>query len=281
MHSSVVVPTYEQPRELGLALAGLSRQTVTPGEVLVADDGSGPATREVIDRWRERFDCPLVHVRQPDEGYRKARCVNRAVRRARGAQLIFIDGDTFPDRRWVADHLELADRDALLCGRRVKLGPRVSARITEQEVLDGAFDRPLRRLLSSALTGDTKRLHLGVRLPRSLARAIHRRHKRILGVNFSLPRAVYERVNGLHEAWECYGNEDYDLQYRLGRAGVPSLPLLNRAVVFHLWHEERVRDAESQELHRRAMEAATVRCEPGLDAAHHDDVERLADPSRV
>ncbi|MEO0651729.1 MAG: glycosyltransferase [Planctomycetota bacterium] len=280
MHSSVIVPTYEQPRELGMALAGLSRQRVLPGEVVIADDGSGPETRALVERWRPHFRCPLVHVWQPDEGYRKARCVNRAVRRSGGEHLIFIDGDTFPDRNWVADHLAERHRGGLLCGRRVKLGPLISDLVGEEEILAGAFDRPLVRLLRTRLRRDVKRLNLGVRLPAALARAVHRRRKRILGVNFSLPRVDFERVNGLHEAWECYGNEDYDLQYRLERAGVESIPLLNRAVVFHLWHEERVRDAASQALLKRCQASGEIRCKPGLDAPHHDRDEREVEPIR-
>ena len=272
MHSSVVVPTYSQARELGIALAALSRQSVTPGEVVVADDGSGAETEEVIARWAPRLGCPLVHVWHPDEGYRKARCVNRAVRRARGDRLIFIDGDSFPHRDWVADHLKSASEGLLLCGRRVKLGPEISPRITEQEILDGAFDRPLRRLFRTRLVRDVKRLNMGLRLPAGLAHAIHFRHKRILGVNFSVPRAAFEAVNGLHESWEFYGNEDHDLQLRLERAGFPSRPLINRAVVFHLWHEERVRDEESQALYRAAQEGGSTRCEPGLDAPESGEV---------
>ena len=36
---SVIVSTYENPRGLGLVLAGLSRQTLAPREVVIADDG--------------------------------------------------------------------------------------------------------------------------------------------------------------------------------------------------------------------------------------------------
>ena len=46
---SVVVSTYERPDALDAVLRGLSRQSDRNFEVVVADDGSGAATADVID----------------------------------------------------------------------------------------------------------------------------------------------------------------------------------------------------------------------------------------
>ena len=261
---SVIVCTYEQPRELDLVLCALSRQSRRPDEVLIADDGSGPETARVIESWGSGLGCPLRHVRQVDKGYRKARIVNEAVRRSAGEHLIFLDGDSIPHREWVADHREAATAEHVLTGRRVKLGPRASAELTREQVLEGRLDRPVRALLASRLAGDTQRLGLGLRLPRPIARLLHPRPRKLMGVNYSLPRAAFFAVNGYDEQWTVYGREDRDLELRLERAGVPFRALLNRAVVLHLHHAERERSPEALTLVAEAERSNTVRCTAGL-----------------
>ncbi|MEY2852048.1 MAG: hypothetical protein RL549_747, partial [Verrucomicrobiota bacterium] len=45
---SVVISTYNHLRPLELCLAAFRNQTVAPGEILIADDGSGAETRNLI-----------------------------------------------------------------------------------------------------------------------------------------------------------------------------------------------------------------------------------------
>lgn len=270
----MIVATYEAPRALELVLCALARQTRPADEVLIADDGSGEATRAVIEGWRERLGVPLVHVHQRDLGYRKARIVNEAVRRARGEHLIFLDGDSFPHREWVADHLRAADGRTILCGRRVKLGPEFSATVRVEDVAAGRFDSAFDpALLKSRLKRDTQRWSLGVRLPTPLARLLHPRPRKLMGVNYSLPRAAFVAVNGYDEAWVVYGCEDRDLELRLLRAGWPFKALLNRAVVYHLWHQERERSELTLKLLREAEESTATRCGRGLEGPEPFDPE--------
>jgi len=264
MKCSVIVPTYNSPRELDLALCGLARQTRPPEEILIADDGSTDETRAVIESWRNGLNTRVVHVWHSDLGYRKARIVNEAVRRASGDHLIFIDGDSIPHRHWVADHMKAADGRRVLCGRRVKLGPRLSAVVTREQVLTGRIESLTGPLLRSYLSGDTKRLMLGVRLPSGLARCFHPRPRKLMGVNFSLPRDVFEQVNGYDEEWKVYGHEDRDLELRLLRAGIPFYPLLNRAVVYHLYHPFRPISQETRDLIAQQEASSRTRCRWGL-----------------
>ena len=262
---SVLVCTYEAPRELELVLAALSRQSQLPTEVIVADDGSGAATRQVIDAWRPKIGTALLHVWQRDSGYRKARVMNEAARRATGEHFIMLDGDSFPHRRWVEDHWHAADGHKVLCGRRVKLGPGISAAIQPDDVLAGRFDSVWNSdLLASWLRRDTQRLSLGVRLPVPLARALHPRPRKLMGVNFSLPRRVFEEVNGFNEEWVVYGHEDRDLELRLLRSGQRFEALLNRGIVFHMWHRERERTETTRALLAAAERSSDTRCARGL-----------------
>ncbi|MHC4134302.1 MAG: glycosyltransferase [Planctomycetota bacterium] len=271
---SVVVTTYNAPRRLDLVLCGLARQTRPPDEILVADDGSNEETARLIAAWKAELET-LVHVRHEDRGYRKSRIVNLAVRRSTGGHLLFLDGDAIPHSRWAEDHERAADGRRVLCGRRVKLGPEVSAALDRDAVGAGRLESLTGPVLRSVARGETKRFLLGVRLPAVVARLFHPRARKLMGVNFSLPRAAFFSVNGYDEAWEVPWREDRDLELRLLRAGYPFYPLLNRAVVYHLWHETSPFDPGSQAINETIEGRAIVRCAQGL--AEHEGV--APDPS--
>jgi glycosyltransferase involved in cell wall biosynthesis len=189
VRTSVIIATYNAPRELDLALHGIERQTTPPDEVLIADDGSTGETRELVARWRERMTVPLQHVWQADDGFRKCRILNEAVRRSAGEQVVFLDGDSIPHQKWIADHRRAFRARRVLCGRRVRLGPALSRRLTAEDVAAGRLEKPLGMVLRSGLARDSKRVLLGMRLPQGVARLFHPGSRRLMGVNYSLPRA--------------------------------------------------------------------------------------------
>jgi glycosyltransferase involved in cell wall biosynthesis len=93
------------------------RQTVLPGEAIIADDGSRAKTRRAVDEFAHpgASPFPVRHVWQEDDGFRKPRIINEAVRHAGGDYLIFIDGDCMAHPEFVRSHL-LAEPDAILGG---------------------------------------------------------------------------------------------------------------------------------------------------------------------
>ncbi len=101
---SVIVATYNRYDALDAVLRGLSKQTDRDFEVVVADDGSGPSTARVIGEWQRHFADRLIHVWQPDEGFRLAEIRNRAVGKSAGDYLVFLDGDCIPLGDFVAPH---------------------------------------------------------------------------------------------------------------------------------------------------------------------------------
>jgi hypothetical protein len=198
-----------------------------------------------------------------DKGNRKGEICNKAVLKTRSDQLLFIDGDSIPHSSWVADHLSASIHGDVRCGRRVKLGPILSEKVLGELVAGERLESLLGPVFHSALQGDTKRFLLGVRLPYPIARAFHPRPRKLMGVNFSLSRTAFETVNGYDVEWS-ERRQDRDLDLRLTRAGLRYVPLLNRAVVYHLYHEER---RPSQEVEARVREESTsdrVRCRVGL-----------------
>src|SRR5206468_3035926 len=92
MKLSLIISTYDQPTVLAKVLRGVSRQTRLPDEVFIADDGSGPRTRELIQQWKREVQFPVHHVWHPHDGFRKVILLNRAAAAAKGEYLIFLDG---------------------------------------------------------------------------------------------------------------------------------------------------------------------------------------------
>lgn len=260
--TSVIVSTYNTPPFLNLCLAGLYRQRHMPTEILIADDGSGPETKTVIEKWKQKFPTSLSHIWHKDKGNRKVAINNKAVAHARSEYLIFLDGDVVPNPYWAIDHVKSQKSHRILCGRRVKLDQRISDTLTESDVISGKLDRFLGPVLYSAIFGKTKRVTLGVRLPIFLARCFHPRPRKLMGANFSLYRKDFEKVNGYDEEWNR--REDRFLELRLKRAGFEFYPLLNRAIGHHIYHDKKGPPEAIQQRVREEEKSDRIYCEKGL-----------------
>jgi len=263
--AAVIVATYNQPAWLDLCLTGLARQSCPPTEVVVADDGSTPETGELCERWKASGRLPIRHVWHADEGFRKGAICNAAVRASHSSELLFLDSDAIPHRHWIADHLDAARRAEVRCGRRVKLGPEGTPLVTPELIESGALERRFGPTLKHAFKGDTQRASLGVRLPYALSRALAPRPRKLMGVNFGVSRAAFEAVNGYDEDWPAHYREDRDLDLRLERSGFRYVPLLHRAVVYHLHHGTREPDPTFEAYVRWDETHGTrTRCREGL-----------------
>lgn len=241
---SVIVTTYNKPRELELVLCGLVAQKVAPLEILIADDGSTPDTAELIEKWSALCSTPIRHVWHEDLGFRKSKICNQAVAQSNGDYLIFLDGDSIPHPLWVNDHIVAATENTVLCGRRVRLGPKISEQIDLSYVQSGKLKIFSKQLIASAVDGETKRYLLGIRMPALLARCFHPTERRLMGVNFSLHKLLWEKIGGAFEADGKRCREDAELEIQLISNGVRRYPLINRAIVFHLYHPERAPNVE-------------------------------------
>ncbi len=239
MKVSVVVPTYNRPRELALCLASLARQSRLPDEVVVADDGSGEETRKTVEGFSGSPECPFPvrHAWQEDRGFRKPKILNEAVRASSGDYLVFIDGDCIAHRRFVASHLRLAGPREMLGGKRVELGEALSARLLER---GGPFSGALWRLLWDSIAGGTRKAEEAVRIPVPFLRRWLRRDRisddGIWGCNFSVSRALFYEINGCDEEFTDGSIEDNDLGIRVLNAGGCLRSVRALAVVYHLWH---------------------------------------------
>ena len=266
MKTSVIAITYNWPEALQRLLASLAAQTRLPDEVIVADDGSGEATRALVERMARDFPVPLRHVWQEDRGFRAARARNRGIAASRGDYVILLDGDMLLHPRFVAHHLTLAERGFFLQGGRIKATREETAKLL-------AGGKPVFAPWSRADFHEfdgTKRLY-AFRQP-WLARwkSRSRNGGRVMSCNMSFWRDDLLRVNGFDERMEGYGAEDRELVARLENAGLRRRALKWAALAVHLWHSSRAQpDVDDLSLPNNRLFHATrtegiVRCERGI-----------------
>ena len=247
--ATVVVSTYENPGYLDLVLAGLATQDRRDFEVIVADDGSGPKTRALVEKTAASFPVPLKHVWQADEGFRLAAVRNQAIRHASGRIIVILDGDSIPHPLFVADHIALARPGRFVQGHRIMLSKEVSAALGRETVLMGGIfglGWTLKESWKGRLSNPKNALRLSVRFRGLLPAPGSRSLKGIRGCNMGFWLSDLVRVNGFDELYVGWGREDSDIAFRLIRAGVLRREARFAALVYHLWHPEKPEKQESK-----------------------------------
>jgi glycosyltransferase involved in cell wall biosynthesis len=230
MHVSLIITTYNWPEALALTLASVACQSVTPAEVIVADDGSGPTTRKLIEEWAGQLSCSLKHVWQEDSGFRLARSRNRAIAASSGDYIVLIDGDMVLHRRFIEDHIACARADCFVQGAR----PRLSHRVTEHMLAHSRVS------VSPFSPGLESRPYALRSLPLSLATSrVKSTLGGIQGCNQSFWREHVLQVNGYDERFTGWGPEDREFAARLLHIGVRRHYVRHRAIAFHLHHQTR------------------------------------------
>jgi glycosyltransferase involved in cell wall biosynthesis len=258
---SLAITTYERPDALEAVLRSALAQQERPFEVLVADDGSGPATAGCIARLARDAPCPVRHLRQPHQGFRLTRLRNLAIAAAHGDYLVFVDGDMVLHPRFVADHRRLARRGHYTQGVRIALDAGASAALLAEPLRGPGPFAPgvggLRRLYA---------VHAPALQP--ALRVAANAFIAIKGCNQGFWREDLLAVNGFEEAIEGWGPEDKELCARLAHHGVQRQTLLFGGIAWHLEHPpaSRMRRAANEALLARTLAQRRTRAERGLDA---------------
>lgn len=198
---SVVISTRNRPVRLARLLAGLRAQTLTSAtfEVVVIDDGSGPATDTVIAGEIARAELALRTVRHPvARGPAAGR--NSGWRLARAPLIAFTDDDCVPDAHWLSVALNVAEQHP-------------------EAIIQGVTEPDPSELANEGL------------LTRSVR--IERLGPQYETCNIFYPRSVLESLNGLDERFGLSpGGEDTDLAWRAIGAGCETV-FAGEAIVFH------------------------------------------------
>lgn len=239
---SVIVSTYNWEKALDAALRALSRQTDRHFEIVVADDGSGPATADVVCEWASKTSVSIRHVWQEDRGFRKSEILNRSIHESCGSYVVFLDGDCIARRDFVAAHRRLAEPGWFVTGVRALLSPDLTQRILRQGLEPELWG--LGRWTTERIRGHVNRMVplLGLRLG-PMRKLTPRRWWGARGCNMAAWRKDLDKVDGFDTSFEGWGREDSDVLIRLIRAGVGRKDGRCATGVLHLWHREADRSA--------------------------------------
>jgi glycosyltransferase involved in cell wall biosynthesis len=268
---SVIVATYNRADALAAVLRSLADQSDRDFEVVVADDGSGSSTADVIRDRSAQMPVPLRHVWHEDRGFRLAEIRNRAIRVCEGRYCIFLDGDCLALPRFIAAHRALAQRGWFVTGNRILLSPPFTQRVLHDHLdvhLWGAT-----RLVGCRLLGRVNRVAPLFRLPLGpLRRLGAARWRGARGSNMAFWREDLERVDGFDAAFKGWGREDSDIFVRMIRSGVRRKDGRFATGVLHLWHCEadRSRLAENERQLEEVLQAGRVRAVRGLSSLTED-----------
>ena len=264
---SVIVTTYNREDALEAVLSALSHQTDRNFEVVVADDGSGPTTAALIQRWQPRLGVPLAHVWQVDWGFRAAEIRNRAILAARGRYCVFLDGDCIARPDFVAAHRRLAEPGWFVTGNRVLLSSELTTAVLRDGLQPQAWS--LSEWIGQRRRGGVNRLAAVLPLPLGPLRKL--RPGKWLGArscNLAVWRSDLDRIDGFDASFSGWGREDSDLLVRLIHAGVRRKDGRFATGVIHLWHpeEDRAQLSANQARLDTVLRSDRVRAQAGMSA---------------
>lgn len=232
---ALIVSTYNQPEHLERCLLALRRQSLSDFELIIADDGSGEETRQLIENNKGAFARPLMHLWQEDRGFRKTQILNQAINASSADYLVFMDGDCLAHPDFVREHAAQAKRGHYLNGSMIRLGQRLTERIDNEAILHGDIFKSgwltrrgrgwNRRYLRFSLGYPTRRW-----LDRHTTTKLY-----WLGANSSCFREDALAVNGFDNRFS-YGFEDGDFGNRLENYGLKAATVRWTANVLHLFH---------------------------------------------
>jgi len=265
--TSVIVSTYNKVEWLEKVLWGYTQQDYAGFELIIADDGSGVDTKNLIQGFAREADFPIRHIWHPDEGYRRSIILNAAILASKGGYLVFSDGDCIPRRDFVRTHVELAEPDRFLSGGSVYLSMEVSKRLTGDDIVSGRFAEPgwLRAC--------------GQKLGRHRFRLVPRDWKAWLLDRVTTTRPTWNlnnastwrewilAANGM-EAEMQYGGADRALGSRLENLGLRGKRARFSAVLLHLDHDRpyktRMSVQKNKEIRQRIASGKETRALDGL-----------------
>ena len=253
-----MISTYNWPEALELVINSAIIQSVSPAEIIIADDGSNDETKLLIEQFKQKTAIPINHVWQEDLGFRKSKILNKAIVKTTTDYIIQIDGDCIMNRYFVEDHLKAAKKGVYLYGSRVNILRDYVADVFGKKQIDFNF-----------FSNEIKNRSLSLHIP--FLSHFYKTHneisKKFRGCNVSYWRDDFIEVNGYNEDFEGWGREDSDLVIRMGNNGIKAKRLRYAGIVFHVFHE--INSKEKFELNDKiqneTVSKKTIRISNGID----------------
>ncbi len=258
MTVSLIITTYNRPDALNLVLKSALNQKQLPDEIIIADDGSGRQTQDLIKLFSQTTLIPIIHSWQDNLGFRAAMARNRAIAKSKGEYIILTDGDIILNKYFIEDHLAHAKTGYFIQGTRVLLTGRKTVKVLKSNELSfSLFDKGL---LNRKNIIHSKILAYLLRHPNNLLRGIKT-------CNFSFFKKDCININGFNEDFAGWGREDSEFAIRLINSGIKRRNLKFSAVAYHLFHSQYDRQsiAKNDILLEQAIKDHKTVCKNGID----------------
>jgi glycosyltransferase involved in cell wall biosynthesis len=233
--TSIIISTYNNTKWLEKVLYGYNNQSYRLFELVIADDGSGQETRDLIERLQKEVFYPIVHVWHEDNGFQKSQILNKAVLQCSTPYIIMSDGDCIPRKDFVEQHVKFREQGFFLSGGYFMLPMNISEKITKDDIYtENCFD--IKWLKNNGLHSSFKNRKLTAKpIIASILNFITPTNASWNGYNASGWTQDIIDVNGLNEEMQ-YGGQDRELGERLFNAGIKSKQIRYHAIVVHLDH---------------------------------------------
>ncbi|MGR0278159.1 glycosyltransferase [Marinomonas dokdonensis] len=255
---SLIVAVYKRVDFLTLVSKSIEMQTFRNFEIIIAEDDRSPEVNDFVLDWKTKTSLSIKHINQDDDGFRKNKILNEALRVSSGEYTVFIDGDCILHKDFIKDHVKLSSPSVCNFGRRVML----TQKTTESLIETNDF-----KLLSlyRLILAKTRHLECAVHLPF----LISHRKTGMLGCNFSVLRKNLIDINGFDEDFETplFG-EDTDIERRLRLNNIKLKCTKFHTIQYHLHHplKDRSRAWEiSGELYDQKVKEGKIICNNGYN----------------
>jgi glycosyltransferase involved in cell wall biosynthesis len=258
MKCSLIITTYNWPEVLSMVINTAINQSVSPDEIIIADDGSSEKTTLLVEDFSKKSNIPIVHSWQEDKGHRLSRSRNLAISKSKYEYIISIDGDMLLHKDFVKDHKKFARKNFYIQGSRSLLQPDISNKILKSKKFE------MVSIFSSNVKNKLNMLRIPL-LSNLLYIPKSRNIERIRGCNFSLFKSDILKVNGFNEDIQTWGGEDSEFAQRLFNAGLWRKNVKFSAIQYHIYHKENNLPSESIRILNNTVEKALSWCVNGIN----------------
>ena len=268
MKVSLIISVYKDVESLRTVLEGLKFQRYKDYEIVVSEDGESDLMRDFLRSYVHEND--ILHLTQPDVGWRKNQALNRAIQESHGDYLIFIDGDCVLHHQFIANHVRFSGRKRILAGKRVKLGPAFSAffkeHIHDLPMLERKVEKEKRAMLRDGAKFYEEAFYIDPDGALAFIPRLRKMHQ-LKGCNMSCFREDMKAINGFDEDYKLPAiGEDIDLTWRFKGLGYSLFSMRNLAVQYHLYHKENWTDqSQNLQLMEKKMGLREYVCRNGLN----------------
>ncbi len=254
---SLIISTYKWPEALELILLSVMKQSHMPNEVIIADDGSGGETKNMIQAFQKKLKVSLKHVWHQDTGFTITIIFNKAIAVATSDYIVQIGGDVILHKHFIKDHLRFAQPNSFINGSRVLILENKVAEVFRKKIIHfSPFSIGIKNHLNA--------IHLPILTPLLFQKQYN--IDAIRGCNTSFWKKDFDKINGYNEDILGWGREDSELAARFINNGIPKRQLKLAGIQYHIHHPFVKRDKleRNDEIQDIALKNNIKYCKNGL-----------------